>query len=47
LLAELAVNYAWGQLLAGRLDPGADEIAEVAEMLVEGCRVVHGRRQAE
>ena len=46
LLAELAVNYAWGQLLAGRLDPGADEIAEVADMLVSGCRAVHGRRQA-
>ncbi len=44
LLTELTVNYAWGQLLSGRLDPGADEIAEVAAMLVSGCRAVHASR---
>jgi AcrR family transcriptional regulator len=36
LLTELAVNYAWGQLLANRLDPGDEEIARVAGMLVRG-----------
>ena len=44
LLTELAVNYAWGQLLSGRLDPGAVEIADVAAMLINGCRAVHGKR---
>jgi AcrR family transcriptional regulator len=36
VLTELAVNYAWGQLLANRLDPGDAEIARVAGMLVRG-----------
>ena len=36
LLTELAVNYGWGQLLADRLDPGAEEIARVARMLTAG-----------
>ena len=36
LLTEMVVNYAWGQLLSDRLDPGADEIARVAGMLVRG-----------
>lgn len=36
LLTEMVVNYAWGQLLSGRLDPGEAEIARVAGMLVRG-----------
>ena len=36
LVTELAVNYGWGQLLADRLDPGAEEIARVAKMLTAG-----------
>lgn len=36
LLTEMVVNYAWGQLLSGRLDPGAEEIARVADVLVRG-----------
>jgi AcrR family transcriptional regulator len=36
LLTEMVVNYAWGQLLAGRLDPGEDEIARVARVLTAG-----------
>lgn len=36
LLAEMAVNYAWGQLLSNRLDPGDEEIARVARMLTAG-----------
>ncbi len=47
LLAEVAVNYAWGQLLAGRLDPGAVEIGKVAAMLVGGCGTVDGQQAAD
>ncbi len=36
LLTEMAVNYAWGQLLSDRLDPGAEEIARVARVLTAG-----------
>ena len=36
LLTEMVVNYAWGQLLAGRLDPGEGEIARVARVLTAG-----------
>jgi AcrR family transcriptional regulator len=36
LLTEMVVNYAWGQLLADRLDPGAEEIARVARVLTAG-----------
>jgi AcrR family transcriptional regulator len=38
VLTELAVNYGWGQLLADRLDPGDEEIARVARMLVRGVK---------
>ena len=38
VLTELAVNYGWGQLLSNRLDPGDEEIARVAEMLVRGVQ---------
>jgi hypothetical protein len=36
LLTEMVVNYAWGQLMSDRLNPGDDEIARVAGMLVRG-----------
>ena len=36
LLTEMVVNYAWGQLMSDRLDPGEDEIARVARVLVRG-----------
>ncbi len=38
LLTEMVVNYAWGQLLSDRLDPGAEEIARVAGILVRGTQ---------